>query len=68
MLVFPVWGYGENSLSLSLCMYMYVYIYIYIYSTRVNLDDKVYKMCGTYIKTKNFIPYMQILRTDYFIK
>jgi len=33
------------------CMYiMYIYIYMYVCCTFVGLDNKLYKMHGTYIK------------------
>ena len=31
---------------------IYIYIYIYIYCAFVGLDNKLYKMHGTYIKIK----------------
>ena len=31
-------------------VYIYIYIYIYIYSAFAGLDNKLFKMHGTYIK------------------
>ena len=35
-----------------ICVYIYIYIYIYICCAFVGLDNKLYKMHGTYIKIK----------------